>query len=297
MFGSEFGFRKFEQPLCPMKKASFPAMVFALSATLWLASVETRIAAAVVAVPIAATNPAPPSNPAPIATIPATPTPAEVLSIMQKAADWQLANPSREAKDGWIYSAFYAGAMALGRETPGDKYFQAMVDMATKNNWKQGSRQYHADDQAVGQTYLELYEVYQKPEMIVAVKERADAIMASPKDDDLTFNKSGADAKWSWCDSLFMAPPVWARLAKITGNPKYLDFANRLWWVTSDFLYDKTDHLYYRDSTYFTQKEPNGQKIYWSRGNGWVMGALVRMLQYIPTGPNISRSSRKWRRN
>ncbi len=210
------------------------------------------------------------------------PTPAEVLSIMEKAANWQLAHPASDAKDGWIQSAFYAGAMALGRESLSDKYFQAMLDMAAKNNWKQGSRQYHADDQAVGQTYLELYEIYQKPEMIVAVRARFDSVMASPKDDDLNFSKAGASDKWSWCDALFMDPPAWARLAKITGDKKYLDFANRLWWVTSDYLYDKTEHLYFRDSTYFTQKEPNGQKLFWSRGNGWVMGGLVRMLQYMP---------------
>jgi rhamnogalacturonyl hydrolase YesR len=201
---------------------------------------------------------------------------------MEKAADWQLANPARDAKDGWIQSAFYAGVMALGRESANGKYYQAMLDMAAKNNWKQGSRQYHADDQAVGQTYLELYEIYQKPEMMAAVKARFDSVMASPKDDDLNFSKAGASDKWSWCDSLFMDPPAWARLAKVTGDKKYLDFANRLWWVTSDYLYDKAEHLYFRDSTYFTQKEPNGQKLFWSRGNGWVMGGLVRMLQYMP---------------
>ena len=29
-------------------------------------------------------------------------------------------------------------------------------------------------------------------------------------------------------------------------------------------------------------KEPNGRNCYWSRGNGWVVAALVRVLQDIP---------------
>ncbi len=54
------------------------------------------------------------------------------------------------------------------------------------------------------------------------------------------------------------------------------------WWRTSDYLYDKTEHLYYRDSRYFDKHEPNGKKVFWSRGNGWVLAGTVRMLQSIP---------------
>ena len=41
-------------------------------------------------------------------------------------------------------------------------------------------------------------------------------------------------------------------------------------------------HLYFRDSRYFTQKQANGKPIFWSRGNGWVMGALVNVLSIMP---------------
>jgi len=52
---------------------------------------------------------------------------------------------------------------------------------------------------------------------------------------------------------------------------------------TTDYLYDKDEHLYFRDSTYFKKSEANGKKVFWGRGNGWVMGGLVRVLQYLPT--------------
>lgn len=79
-----------------------------------------------------------------------------------------------------------------------------------------------------------------------------------------------------------MAPPAWIRLWAATGDQRYLDFAVTNGWRTSAYLYDPTEHLYYRDSTYFTQREANGAKVFWSRGNGWVMGGLVRVLQYLP---------------
>ena len=84
------------------------------------------------------------------------------------------------------------------------------------------------------------------------------------------------------CDSLYMAPPAWARLAALTGKTAYLDYMVDHWWKTSAYLYDKDEHLYYRDSTYFGKKEANGQKVFWSRGNGWVLGGLVRVLENLP---------------
>ena len=79
-----------------------------------------------------------------------------------------------------------------------------------------------------------------------------------------------------------MAPPAWLRLYTATGDQRYLDFAVTNWWRTTDYLYDKDAHLFYRDSSFFTKKEANGEKVFWSRGNGWVFAALPRMLQYLP---------------
>ncbi|MBU6411513.1 MAG: glycoside hydrolase family 88 protein, partial [Verrucomicrobia bacterium] len=96
--------------------------------------------------------------------------------------------------------------------------------------------------------------------------------------------------QWSWCDSLFMGPPTWVRLYAATDDRRYLDFAVSNWWRTTAFLYDTNEHLFFRDSTYFDTREPNGQKIFWSRGNGWVLAGLVRVLQYLPMNdPNRPR--------
>ena len=95
-----------------------------------------------------------------------------------------------------------------------------------------------------------------------------------------------------------MGPPAWVRLYAATGDEKYLDFAVTNWWRTTDFLYDQEEHLFFRDSTYFKKTEANGKKVFWGRGNGWVMGGLVRMLEYlpriIPTARGSNSCSRPW---
>ncbi len=93
---------------------------------------------------------------------------------------------------------------------------------------------------------------------------------------------------WWWCDALFMAPPTLAKLAAITGDKSYLDLNDKYFRETYDRLYNKDERLYARDASYLINDkgegklEANGKKIFWSRGNGWVMGGLVRLLEEVP---------------
>ncbi len=79
-----------------------------------------------------------------------------------------------------------------------------------------------------------------------------------------------------------MGPPVWARMYAATGDRKYIQYLDEEWQKTSDLLYSEQDHLYARDVTYLTKTEKNGKRMYWSRGEGWVMGGLARTLEYLP---------------
>lgn len=105
-----------------------------------------------------------------------------------------------------------------------------------------------------------------------------DTLLESPH----VSKKVGKGIPWWWCDALFMAPPVWARMYAATGDRKYIAYLDEEWAKTSNLLYDKQEHLYARDADYVTRTEANGKKMFWSRGNGWVMGGLVRTLQYLP---------------
>lgn len=234
------------------------------------------------------------------ATIPSDmPARDAVLGIMERVADWQLAHPSPHSPTDWTQAAGYTGMMALADVSPSPRFLDAMMKMAGANAWKLGPRPYHADDHCVGQTYTELYFRFKDPSMIAPMRERFDWILTHPKDDNLDFDPQRNPDRldhWSWCDSLFMAPPAWIRLYAATGEKAYLDFAVAHWWKTSDFLFDRDEHLYFRDSSYFERREANGEKVFWSRGNGWVMAGLVRVLQYLPADePTRSRFLQQYR--
>ena len=94
---------------------------------------------------------------------------------------------------------------------------------------------------------------------------------------------------WWWCDALFMGPAAFIKLGITLKENKYLELNDKLFKECYDLLYDKEEHLYARDMKYKWNepgikviKEANGKKIFWSRGNGWVMGGLVRTISELP---------------
>ena len=174
----------------------------------------------------------------------------------------------------WTFAALYAGFMAVPEAANGKKYQDAMLEMSKGFQWQPGPRLAHADDHAIGQTYLDLYFQHRDPAMIAPIRERMDAVMQLKDDPEKPL--------WWWCDALFMAPPVLAKLARATGDRKYLDFMDHEWWITSGLLYSPDDHLYYRDKTFFGAHEKNGNKVFWARGNGWVFAGLARVLSEMP---------------
>ena len=199
-----------------------------------------------------------------------------VRAVMKKVYAWQAANPveiNARNENLWARAAFYAGVMSAYRSTGDREYLDGALRWAESRAWKLGERPRHADDHAAGQTYLELYMLKKEPLMIAHTRSIMDAMVADPRQ---------GRADWWWCDALFMAPPVLARLYAVTGDEKYLNYLNAMWWDTTDFLFDQEEGLYYRDANYKGKLNANGKKIFWARGNGWVMGGTVRVLQHLP---------------
>jgi len=201
---------------------------------------------------------------------------AFISTTMKKVCDWQLANPvsfNAKNENDWARAAFYTGVMATYRTTRDQTYLDAAIAWSESFDWKLAKRFRHADDHAKGQTYLEIYEIKKDPKMIRHTKSTFDSLILNPL--------PGRE-DWWWCDALFMAPPVLVRLTHATGDQKYLDYLNAMFWDTYDFLYDKEEHLFYRDQSFFDKKTPAGKKTFWARGNGWVMAGTARVLQYLP---------------
>lgn len=203
-----------------------------------------------------------------------------ILTAMKRVADWQLSAPRKYPDWDWVNAVGYTGLAALAAID--SSYYQPLLKMGDALHWNTGPARQMADDYCIGQTYAQLYERYKDPEMIRRFQALADSIKDRSHAEPLEWKNKIQLREWAWCDALYMGPPGFAILATATKDKKYLDLADSLWWKTTDYLYSKKDSLYYRDSRYFGRREPNGQPMFWSRGNGWVMAGLARVLDNMP---------------
>ena len=213
-------------------------------------------------------------------------TTASVLKIMKRVGDWQLqswkTDGFKHKKTDWTNAALYTGLFELGRVSRDEKYDMALIDIGNDVNWNTGSNRLLADDYCVGQTYSLLYMKYKQPKMFEPFKHLGDSIVSLPFNESLEWKNNIQKREWAWCDALFMGPTALAYLSTATGDLKYLDKAARLWWKTTDYSYDPQAHLYSRDGSYLNKKEKNGEKVFWSRGNGWVLAGLARVIENMP---------------
>lgn len=207
-----------------------------------------------------------------------------VLKAAEQVFDWQQQHPTGADLWTWEYGAYYSGLSDLYKVDPKIKYLQAMIDMGTRYKWSVRPRPYDANVLVISHMYLDMYSLIGDPQMIDKTVYCLDASFdRSPREPDVTFTGNRYWwSWWSWCDALFMAPPAFARYAKISGEVRYLDKMDELWTITHNYLYDNDEHLYFRDDRYFSQKTPGGKKVFWSRGNGWVMGGLAKVLEVMP---------------
>ncbi|WP_316812647.1 glycoside hydrolase family 88 protein [Pedobacter heparinus] len=211
---------------------------------------------------------------------------AYVLNVMHRVADWQLKTWESSGfaypKVDWTNAACYVGIYELGNISGNEKYLNSLQQIGNDLNWNTGARRFMADDYCIGQVYAQMYMRYKDPKMIAAWKAQADSIIVQPHNESLEWKNKIGLREWAWCDALFMGPTSLAYLSKATGDSKYLDAASKLWWKSTEYLYNPEEKLYYRDQRFFGKKEKNGKPVFWSRGNGWVLAGLVRVLENMP---------------
>lgn len=213
----------------------------------------------------------------------------------------------------WTRALYYEGLMGLYAVETDAKLKQAYYDYAVAwgrtETWAGGpwSLTYtaagnttdNADNQACGQTYLDLFAIEPEPERIQLIQASIDAMVEHPN--------AGV---WWWIDAIQMSMPVFAKLGVLTGDAKYFDAMWAYYADTRDTvgggLFNEQEGLWWRDKHFspgggqalpMTAElhasmphsttdsyivSPNGQNMYWSRGNGWVMAALVRVLEILP---------------
>lgn len=234
------------------------------------------------------------SPPAPVAT-----AHHPALESARRVADWQLAHMDdlgylrtfqRQSADptGWIQATFYSGLTALADATQDPRYAEAALSHGQELDWRLGARPRHADDEAIGQTWIwaaARVERAERAERLAPLRARFDAVLAAPSTAAMDFDETPGDracqARWCWSDALFMAPPVWFELTRLTGDPRYAAHADREYQAAVDKLYDRDARLFYRDSRFIDQRGPAGRKVFWSRGNGWTYAGLATIIDSL----------------
>jgi rhamnogalacturonyl hydrolase YesR len=222
------------------------------------------------------------------------PSPDAVLAVLNRANAAQIkamrAEPIplttggavREISSNWVSATYYVGATRLARVTQDKETLKFLTDAAEHYNYalrgaKSPKAMLNADEMAIGELYEELYARRKQEGVIMPLRQRLD--WALPH---LTRQPIPEHLVWWWCDALFMAPPVLARMSAQTGDAKYLKAMDTQWWRTFARLYDPDEGLYYRDERFIERRDEKGRKLFWSRGNGWVMGGMARVLESMP---------------
>ena len=212
----------------------------------------------------------------------------QIIADGERLADEQLAQLADKKPDiEWVAGVMWAGYADFSHVSSKRSYRDTIAQLGNAVHWTPLLRPKfpnHADDLVICQAFLDAYETARDPARLAPTQTREDAVCAAIQKEGPAGGPGpkGSQLTWWWCDALFMAPPALARISAITKDPKYVDAMDREWWKAAALLYDKDEHLFFRDQTFLNQKTQNGKKVFWSRGNGWVFAGLARTLTYLP---------------
>jgi unsaturated rhamnogalacturonyl hydrolase len=232
------------------------------------------------------------------ATVTGLPSKSTVLTSLRLANDYfvgrwpdptiDIVTDRARPSNLWTRAVYYEGLMGLYAVEPDTarktSYYNYAVTWAASpgHPWQITYGDANADDadfQACGQTYLDLYAVDPQPVRIAQIRQSIDRMVNGP-----------ITTVWTWIDAIQMSMPVFAKLGVRFNDTRYFDAMWALYSHSRDTegggLLNDANGLWWRDADFnpggtYT-RSPGGQDIYWSRGNGWVMAALVRVLDVIP---------------
>lgn len=265
----------------------------------WLTAAVALLLCSCAAPPdLASARPAATAATAVAANAPAVPASADILAVANRAADWQLAHmsdiasfvrhstPQTDKPRGWVQGTFFLGLADFAEATGQRRYLAALGDIATGEGWRLGDRTYHADDHLVGQLYVRLHRAGVASADLRPMAGSLAQILATRPAGPLQHPEARTDPpcadRWCWADALFMAPATWWEAATALDRPEYRTFADEEFRAITALIFDRDEGLYFRDSRFLDQRGPDGEKLFWSRGNGWVYAGLVNILRAMP---------------
>jgi rhamnogalacturonyl hydrolase YesR len=225
----------------------------------------------------AAASEAPPADPGPLA---ADLSPAlhsrQIRAAMRRVADWEFERvqaqpPSRS----WDFGTLDIGLVAASRTLGDARLSRYVASVGDHYNWTLERTTNPPNDFALGQALLELCRSSRDEDKFAPIRKQFDDAIALTEDPD--------KPAWGWCAGLFMQPAAASQLTQLTGDPTYVQYIHREWGPAERLLYDQQKHLFSNDADDLGKHEKNGEKLFSSRGNGWVMAGLARVIATMPS--------------
>jgi rhamnogalacturonyl hydrolase YesR len=205
----------------------------------------------------------------------------------RSAIDYFYANGGgATANDGWRWAPYFMAVEALQQETGDATYRQWLQAWGDRNGWNPeapASPTSNPDSRAAIQVWQDSLRIGVPANL-------------APSDRVLAADLSLPASQYWWVDAMFMGMPLWPRWAERTGNPAYQAKSAQFYYFlknqgattwrtgcTDTGLFDATENLWWRDCKYVPERDALGHKVFWARGNGWVLGAMARTLMALPS--------------
>jgi unsaturated rhamnogalacturonyl hydrolase len=198
-------------------------------------------------------------------------------AVIRDVNDRFIATHRDPGDNKWARAVYFTGNMAAYDALGEPAYRDYAMTWATQHDWSlnDGTDTRHADNHAAGQTYIALYREHPDPVRIADVARSMGYLVQSGERDD-----------WSWIDAFYMAAPVLAELGSLSTDARYIETMHAMYRDAKvrRGLFDEATGLWFRDEsyTYPEHETDSGKKIFWSRGNGWVIASVVRVLEHLP---------------
>lgn len=204
---------------------------------------------------------------------------AVVMSQLKKANDYWIGKKANVSatSNPWEVSVFHTGNMQAYYMTGDELYRNYSMRWGNEHLWQSygypDRNTTNADNICCFRTYIDLYNIDSENVNLSYVKNQVD-----------TITNSSWNGYWNWIDAFYMAAPIFTKMYELTGEEKYLDKMYNMIKYNAETLncYDEETGLWFRDANYINQKSENGEKVFWSRGDGWVYAAFAQIIEELP---------------
>lgn len=203
----------------------------------------------------------------------------ELKGLMEKVNDYWIDQNPDVGNCAWERAAYFLGNMAAYEVLKKQRYLDYAVEWANANDWNFWRNADHnttnADNLSCGETYMDLMTKYGAEGRMDHIVETMEWTAQDPNND-----------YWWWVDTMYMALNFYNRMGLYLKDERLFDKAYNL-YINSKVertCYDEEWKLWYRDERFLPDKAltMTGKKVFWSRGNGWVIGGLARTLRTLP---------------